>query len=278
MAIEFTQKELDEFFHTALDVVKEAGHTIRIAIEKEKEVETKVGFADLVTETDKNVEKLLIGILSKNFPSHKFIGEESTAGGAHNELTNDPTWIIDPVDGTTNFVHTFPMVAVSMALSINKEIVIGVIHNPLLDLLYTARKGRGAFVNNAELKVSACEDLAKAVVMCEGGSGRDPKTVDIVFGNMKNILSRAHGVRSLGSACMNMAMVAGGNADAYQEFGIHCWDIAAGRLIIEEAGSVVCDMNGGPVDIMSRRVLCASTRELAEQIVKLVKYEELERD
>ncbi|XP_003743657.1 inositol monophosphatase 1 [Galendromus occidentalis] len=278
MPVEVSQKELDEFFHCALDLVKEAGQMVRSAIQEDKQVETKASFADLVTETDKGVEKLLISKLSEKFPGHSFIGEESTAGGTKNDLTDNPTWIIDPVDGTMNFVHTFPMVAVSVALAINKEIALGFIYNPVLELLYTARKGRGAFVNDAKLKVSSCTDLAKAVVMSEAGSGRDQERIDLIFQNMKNILPRAHGIRSLGSACMNMVMVAGGNADAYQEFGIHCWDIAAGKIIVEEAGGYVCDMNGGPLDLMARRVLCASSRELAEQIVKLVKYMELERD
>ncbi|OQR76433.1 inositol monophosphatase 1-like [Tropilaelaps mercedesae] len=92
------------------------------------------------------------------------------------------------------------------------------------------------------------------------------------------LLARAHGIRSLGSACMNMVMVAAGSADAYQEFGLHCWDMAAAKLIVEEAGGVVLDMNGGPIDIMKRRVLCASTPELAKQIAGLVKYIEYEKD
>ncbi|XP_022665285.1 inositol monophosphatase 1-like isoform X2 [Varroa destructor] len=251
MPVTVSDVELDEFFHTALALVKEAGQTVRTAVQKEKKVETKAGFADLVTDTDKGVEKLIIGNISAKFPDHKFIGEESTVEGCKHDLTDAPTWIIDPVDGTTNFVHTFPMVAVSVGLAVNKDIVLGIIYNPILDLLYTARKGKGAFVNDSKLKVSNCKKLDKAIVMCEAGSGRAEERVHMVFENMKNILSRAHGIRSLGSACMNMVMVAGGNADAYQEFGLHCWDMAAAKLIVEEAGGVVMDMNAQVIPSIS---------------------------
>ncbi|OQR75972.1 inositol monophosphatase 1-like, partial [Tropilaelaps mercedesae] len=152
MAVSVTTLEADDFFITALELVKEAGLMVRNAIKEEKKVETKAGFADLVTETDKSVEKLLIGKLSAKYPYHEFIGEESTADCGKHHFTNAPTWIIDPVDGTTNFVHTFPMVAISVALAINKEVIIGIVYNPIIDLLYTARKGKGAFVNQSILK------------------------------------------------------------------------------------------------------------------------------
>ncbi|CAF3892682.1 unnamed protein product, partial [Rotaria sp. Silwood1] len=119
-----------------------------------KHVETKGSAADLVTEFDQRVEEILIKKLQEKFPTHKFIGEESSAAGVKTIFENDPTWIIDPIDGTTNFVHGFPFVAISIALAINKQVVIGVIYNPILDLLYSAVHGKGAFRNGRPIKSS----------------------------------------------------------------------------------------------------------------------------
>lgn len=116
--------------------------------------ETKSGEIDLVTETDQQIEKLLIDSLSKQFPDHKFIGEESVAEGSQCSLTNCPTWIIDPIDGTMNFVHSFPHSCISIALFVNQKPSIGIIYNPVLNQLFTARKGKGAFLNGERITVS----------------------------------------------------------------------------------------------------------------------------
>ncbi|CAG9786406.1 unnamed protein product [Diatraea saccharalis] len=269
---------IDEYFDEALAIVKAAGNLITEHVSGCKAFEYKSCDIDLVTEVDKKVEETLIGGLSKKFPEHKFIGEESTADGAKCVLTDDPTWVIDPVDGTLNFVHGFPHSCISLGLVINKESVAGIIYNPLIGQLFTAKKGQGAFYNGRQIHVSKVKELKKALIAFEAGTSRDEEKCRVVFENFKMVVNKGHGVRSLGSAALNMAMVAMGGADANFEFGIHAWDVAAGDIIVREAGGVCIDPSGGPFDILSRRVLCASSKELAQEIVKELAQYYPERD
>ncbi|KAI5635443.1 inositol monophosphatase family domain-containing protein [Phthorimaea operculella] len=269
---------VDEYFETALALVKSAGNLITEHISGCKVFETKSSAIDLVTEVDKKVERALIEGLSNTFPAHKFIGEESCADGAKCVLADDPTWIIDPVDGTLNFVHGFPHSCISLGLCINKESVAGIIYNPLLQQLFTARKGRGAFLNDRRIHVSKTKELKDALVAFEAGTSTDEGRRAAVFENFKRVITKAHGVRALGSAALNMAMVALGGADANFEFGIHAWDVAAGDILVREAGGVVIDPAGGPFDILSRRVLCASSPELAQELAKTIVQFYPERD
>jgi myo-inositol-1(or 4)-monophosphatase len=268
---------IDEYFEEALALVKSAGNLITEYVDGCKVFETKSCDIDLVTEVDKKVEETLIGGLSKKFPTH-FIGEESVADGAKCILTDEPTWIIDPVDGTLNFIHGFPHSCISLGLAINKEPVAGIIYNPLIGQLFTAKKGQGAFLNGRQIHVSQVRELSKALVAFEAGTSRDEAKMKAVMENFKMVVSQGHGVRALGSAALNMAMVAMGGADANFEYGIHSWDIAAGDIIVREAGGVCIDPAGGPLDLMSRRVLCASTQELAMELSKNLAQFYPERD
>ncbi|MBN3321145.1 IMPA1 monophosphatase, partial [Atractosteus spatula] len=224
---------------------------------------------DLVTETDQKVEALIISSIKQKFPSHSFIGEESVAAGAPSILTDNPTWIIDPIDGTTNFVHRFPFVAVSIGFAVNKEIEFGIVYSCIEDKMYTARKGKGAFCNGIRIHVSGQEDISNSLVLTEIGYKKDPEHFKTMMTNMQRIVSiPTHGIRSPGSAAVNMCLVAAGAADAYYHIGIHCWDMAGGAIIVTEAGGVIIDISGGPFDLMSRRLITASSRALAERIAK----------
>uniref|UniRef100_A0A8V0XPK2 Inositol-1-monophosphatase n=1 Tax=Gallus gallus TaxID=9031 RepID=A0A8V0XPK2_CHICK len=208
-----------------------------------------------------------------------FIGEESVAAGEGSILTDNPTWIIDPIDGTTNFVHRFPFVAVSIGFVVNKKIEFGIVYSCVEDKMYTARKGKGAFCNGQKLKVSGQEDITKSLLVTELGSNRDPETIKIVLSNMERLLSiPIHGIRAVGTAAVNMCLVAAGGADAYYEMGIHCWDMAGAGIIITEAGGVLLDVSGGPFDLMSRRIIAASSRPIAERIAKALQIIPLKRD
>lgn len=262
----------DKFYNVALKLVKEAGKVIKDKLwQANKTVMTKASEIDFVTETDQQVEKRLINGLSSVFPEHKFIGEESTAGGAKVELTSAPTWIIDPIDGTMNFVHGNPNVCISIALLVNKITEIGIVYNPVVDQLFTARKGQGAFLNGRTIKASGKTELSKSLLCLEFGANRDPEKMKVVLDNVNTLYPMAHGIRATGSCALNMSTVALGGVDAYCEFGIHAWDIAAGDLLVREAGGVVIDPAGGPFDLMSCRMLCAATPALAEQLAKAVK-------
>ncbi|XP_031623692.1 inositol monophosphatase 2 [Contarinia nasturtii] len=263
-------ENLDKCFQVVSDIVQKAGDLIASRFWKSKNVKQKLSDIDFVTETDQEVEKLLIDTLTAEFPHHRFIGEEATSEGAKCELTDSPTWIIDPVDGTLNFVHSFPHSCISIALLVNKQAEIAIIFNPVLKQLFTARRGKGAFYNGDPIHVSDKKDLSQALVMAEFGTSRDDKKLDITLDNFRKITQACHGTRSLGSAALNMAHVALGGADVNFEFGIHAWDVAAGDLIVREAGGVVLDPSLGPLDLMSRRVLCASSLELAIEFSKLI--------
>ena len=224
---------------------------------------------------------MLFDELKKKFPNDRFIGEESAN---KEQWTNEPTWIIDPIDGTTNFVHTFPFSCVSIGLTVNKEPSLGVVYNPSLDRLYTAIKGQGAKLvegkkESVVLCVRECPSLSEALVMSEFGSQRDDAKKDAVFRNLEAIGWQCHGIRSMGSAALNLCSVASGHADAYYEFGLHIWDMAAAALILTEAGGYVCDTKGGPLHLQNRRILGASSEKLANEISStLPVHLDLERD
>ena len=266
----------------AIELARQAGKTILESSKSLKKIELKDSFADLVTETDKGIEKFLFEELKRKFPNDRFIGEESMN---KEEWTNEPTWIIDPIDGTTNFVHTFPYSCVSIGLSINKQSYLGIVYNPSFDRLYVAVKGEGAYLfegnkkDGIKLQVRNCSSLDEALVMSEFGGQRDDAKKECVFRNLEVIGWRCHGVRSLGSAAMNLCAVASGHADAYYEFGLHIWDMAAAALILNEAGGYACDTRGGPLDMQNRRLIGACNEHIAKQIsTTLPIHLDLERD
>ncbi|XP_055530811.1 inositol monophosphatase 1-like [Wyeomyia smithii] len=261
---------LDECYNHVYGLVEEAGKLIAARNYGKKSMVEKSSDIDLLTETDQQVERLLMDGITSKYPDHKFIGEEETSAGKKAELTNAPTWIIDPVDGTMNFVHSFPHSCISIALLIEKITEIAIIHNPVLNQTFTARRGKGAFYNDKPIRVSGETRIERALATTEFGTSRDEEKTSVVLENIGKLVRVVHGIRSTGSAALNIAMVALGGADFNYEFGIHAWDIAAGDLIVREAGGVCLDPAGGPLDLMSRRFICASTQELADKVIALI--------
>ena len=270
-------KELLRCEQIGVSLAIEAGKMMSSASGRNKEINEKESFADLVTETDKAVEQFLFNEFKRNFPDYRFIGEETSSKVG---LTPDPTWIIDPVDGTMNFVHTFPFVCVSIGLAVNKIPVLGIVYSPFLNKLYTARKGFGAVCNGIPISVRQnCNSLKEALLVCELGSQRDEEKRNAVFRNLEAVAWSCHGIRSMGSAALNFCYIAEGFADAYWEFGLHVWDMAAAAVILTEAGGTIMDTKGGPLDIMSRRVLGACSEKIAVELSqRLPIHLELERD
>lgn len=263
----------------AVILARQAGEVIREALQNEIDVMIKSSPADLVTVTDQKVEKMLMSSIKEKYPYHSFIGEESVAAGEKVVFTEQPTWIIDPIDGTTNFVHRFPFVAVSIGFVVNKEMEFGVVYSCVEDKMYTGRKGKGAFCNGQKLQVSQQEDITKSLLVTELGCSRKPETLRIILSNMERLCSiPIHGIRSVGTAAVNMCLVATGGADAYYEMGIHCWDMAGAGIIVTEAGGVLLDVTGKPFDLMSRRIIAASNIALAERIAKELEIIPLQRD
>ncbi|XP_063742842.1 LOW QUALITY PROTEIN: inositol monophosphatase 1-like [Eleginops maclovinus] len=247
-----------EAMELAERTARRAGEVVCTALQVERSVMTKSCSVDLVTQTDQQVEQLIIQSVKDKFPMHRFIGEESVAAGESCVLSDEPTWIIDPIDGTTNFVHAFPFVAVSIGFSVNKQfggVLVGM--------------GNWGLMSQPLFQSGGGWDIHQAMVCTEFGSSRDPEVVEKILCSLRAVLSiPTHGVRGAGTAAINMCLVASGCVEAYYEIGIHVWDIAAGSLLVTEAGGVLMDVQGGPVDLMSRRVLAANSPALAERLLQ----------
>ncbi|RWS09127.1 inositol monophosphatase-like protein [Dinothrombium tinctorium] len=248
----------------AINVALAAGNMMKSASGGEQRIEQKLSPVDLVTETDKAVEAFVFNELRKHFPNHKFIGEESATDPT---LTNELTWIVDPIDGTMNFVHTFPWVCISMALVYEKEPIIGVIYSPFLEKMYTAKKGFGAYCNGIPLHVSDCESLEKSLILYELGGYRDEKRINAIASNLMSLQEECHGLRSTGSAALNLCTIANGHADGYFQFDLKCWDLAAGALIVSEAGGYVVDITSDRFDLMRGRIVAACNANIAKAVI-----------
>lgn len=248
-------------------ITKSAGNVIKSRIDEEKKIEIKANNAiDFVTETDQEIEKYLIEEIKHEYPDHKFIGEESCAAGIKEKLTCAPTWIIDPVDGTTNFVHGHPNVCISIALTVHCVVELGVIFNPILNMFFSAIRGEGAFLNDEPIAVGSANTLSDALVAVEYGSNRTEESRNVFNHNVDYLAMNAHGIRSSGSAAWNLAQVARGAIDLYVEMGLHAWDMAAGVIIIREAGGTVIDPDGSEFELMHRRILATSSEQLACEV------------
>ena len=193
-----------------------------------------------------------------------------------NAFTNKPTWIIDPIDGTMNFVHSNPLVVTSVGLAINKKLVLGIINAPIIGHMYTAIKGKGAFLNGEKIQTSSVKRLNDALVIMELSAGGNERKRNSCLANVAMLSDKAHAIRCPGPAALDIAWVGGGSADAYFHCGFHCWDMAAGVVIVKEAGGVVYAPNGGQADLMSRGVLVASSEELALELSKLIEIYSVE--
>ncbi|GAQ77686.1 inositol monophosphatase [Klebsormidium nitens] len=263
--------DLKACLEVAVAAAKQAGEVIQKSFYETKNVQHK-GKVDLVTETDKACEDLIFKAIQKNFPSHKFIGEEGSALSGTADLTDEPTWMVDPLDGTTNFVHRFPFVCVSIGLTIQKEVVVGVVYNPILNELYTAVRGSGAFLNDNQIHVTQTTDIGNALLATEVGTARDKETVDATTGRINQLLYKVRSLRCSGSCALNLAGIACGRLDLFYEYNFGGpWDVAAGSLLVEEAGGRVADPSGGAFDVMSRRV-AAANGSLIEDLVRNLQY------
>eukprot|EP01129_Flabellula_baltica_P017139 TRINITY_DN9409_c0_g1_i1.p1 TRINITY_DN9409_c0_g1~~TRINITY_DN9409_c0_g1_i1.p1 ORF type:complete len:268 (-),score=46.48 TRINITY_DN9409_c0_g1_i1:38-841(-) len=243
------------YYDLALSLAKQAGVVVKDAFYAKKDITFK-GAVDVVTETDKAVERMIMDGIRDVYPDHLFVAEETISEGLAEEvLTDAPTWLIDPIDGTTNFVHKFPFSCISIGFSINKEVVVGVVFNPILDELFTAIKGEGSFKNGERLNASSCVDFQNALVATGFPYDRSDESLDKNLGTLKNILQNCRAVRRAGSAALDVCYVAAGVFDMYFEKGVHAWDIAAGSLIATEAGATVTNETGGDLDLCNRHIL-----------------------
>lgn len=255
MLPEGPESEILQYLDAALVVAEQAGALLREGALAAHPAESKSTSNDLVTRYDRAAEELIVSGLSRRFPAHRVLAEE---GGARpgGDLAA-PQWIVDPLDGTTNFAHGLPLFSVSIALSIGGVIQVGVVAAPALGLTFSAGRGLGARRNGQRLRVSDARTLDRALLST--GFPYDRRThPQNNFAEFIAVKKRAQGVRRLGSAALDLAMVAAGAFDGYWEMRLQAWDIAAGMLLVEEAGGQVSDWRGGPVDLTRCEILATN--------------------
>jgi myo-inositol-1(or 4)-monophosphatase len=238
---------------TAVEIAREAGALIANFAERRPAFEIK-GEQDLVTEADRASERLIIERLRSHFPSHGIVAEES---GAH-AATSDYRWYVDPLDGTTNFAHGFPAFNVTLALEKAGELICGVVLDPTRNELFTAEQGGGAYLNNRRMSVSGSPRLEEALLSTGFPSRKRHQNINVHFFYQLSIIT--HGIRRTGSAAIDLAYVASGRSDGFWEFGLNPWDMAAGVLMIREAGGRVTNMKGGKALLDGPHVLATNGR------------------
>ena len=220
---------------------------------------------DFVTQVDQQAEEAIMGIVRNSYPEHGFHAEES----GRTEGKGEYVWIIDPLDGTTNFIHGFPQYCVSIGVQHRGSLAHAVIYDPLKNELFTASKGRGAFLNDRRIRVSKCLRLEEALV----GTGfpfREITRIDLYVRQLKNLMSGSSGVRRAGAAALDLAYVACGRLDAFWELGLSPWDMAAGALLIQEAGGLVGDLSGEG-DYLEKGEVCAATPKVFPQLLEALR-------
>ena len=235
----------------AILAAREAGERLRDAFGAEQAVRYK-GEVDIVTEVDERAEQLIREILLGAFPNYGMLAEE----GGWLSGDEDARWIVDPLDGTTNYAHGLPIFCVSIALEKAGEVVLGVVHDPIREETYVAERGEGATLNGEPIRVSDTDEPIRALIATGFPYDRVqmPEALDL-FGRFE-VLSR--GMRRLGSTALDLCYVASGRLDSYYERGIWAWDIAAGSLILEEAGGKVTDYRGGELDLEGREIVASN--------------------
>lgn len=206
------------------------------------------GYADLVTRADKEIEAYLLGEIEKHFPGHSVLGEES---GMHQQGSQH-RWFVDPIDGTLNYAHGLPEYSISIGYAIGDDLQLGVVYCPEMDEMFSAEKGKGAWLNGKPMKVSTIDQIGNALVI----TGFRAALIDTPLSNVENFISvarKAQTVRRLGSAALDLAYVAAGRAEGYWEIALNPWDVAAGILLVREAGGTV-EGHFGLANLLEKRV------------------------
>jgi myo-inositol-1(or 4)-monophosphatase len=258
--------------HPALNImVKAARRASQIINRASQDIEhlkiTTKQQNDFVTEVDKAAEAAIIEILREAYPDYGILAEESGLA-AGKDSGSDYQWIIDPLDGTTNFIHGFPQYSVSIALSYKGQLNQAVVYDTLRNEMFTASKGGGAYLNERRIRVTKCAKMEEALL----GTGFPFRVFDHsgpYIGIFKEFTQRSAGIRRLGSAALDLAYVACGRLDGFWEFGLMPWDMAAGCLLISEAGGLVSDLSGGE-DYLKTGNLVAGTPKVFSQILQVV--------
>jgi myo-inositol-1(or 4)-monophosphatase len=254
-----------EQLSVAVHAARAAGDLLRMKFGRHLEIRSKGVRSNLVTDADTESEALIRAMIGRRFPDDAVLGEE---GGAHAGGTG--RWIVDPLDGTTNFSHGYPCFCVSIAFEFEGAVQIGVVYDPTRDELFVAQRGAGARCNGGAISVSSREQLRDGLLVTgfpPMGGGEPPNLAEF-----EELMVRAQALRRDGSAALDLCYVAAGRFDGFWEPDLHAWDIAAGALIVEEAGGRVSDYRGGPITLEGKRIVASNGRIHDEMIAVLRRF------
>lgn len=256
------------YLNIAIKAARSAGQIIARSVDRidRLEVATKKNANDLVTNIDKAAEAEIISIIKKAYPDHGILGEET--GTTVGTNLNNVVWIIDPLDGTLNFVHGFPQFSISIAIQIKGVVEHGVVYNPISNELFTATKGAGAQLNDRRIRVSECKNIGTALIGTGFAYRLINEPIDVCVGRLRNVLEQCGDIRRAGSAALDLAFVAAGRLDGYWEIGLNSWDVAAGALLVREAGGFVSDLAGTDKFLDSRSIV-AGTPKIFTKLLEL---------
>ena len=255
---------LSAYARIASRAAREAGALLAQHVSRPRPFSTKRSAIDLVTKTDRASERLIYTILHRAYPEFGFLGEE------HGQRRQRAAyrWIVDPLDGTNNFVHGFPLFGVSIGLAYRGAIVVGVIYDPMRRELFVATKGGGAFLNGTRIRVSSTRRLAHSL-LSTGFSSKFLTRTQPYLGWFQTLQRSSHGVRRIGSTVLSLAAVATGRMDGFYERDLWPWDIAAGILLVQEAGGTVSNLEGSPVELSTGQ-LVASNGHIHHQMLRVL--------
>lgn len=264
------------FTAVAINTAAKAGEWIKSKLGAYSTLKQKLSANDLVTEVDKGAEALIRNLIMTHFPHHSFLGEEGVAPGPDasaqaldNHKDSEFLWIVDPIDGTINFVHGFPFFSVSIALAYRNEIIVGVVYDPVHDEMFVAEKGKGAYLTGRRMEVSTEGKLADSLIATDYPTERS-YALPLNLKCLQHIAPQVRNVRTGGSAALHLAYVASGRLTGFWQFGLSVWDIAAGSLLVTESGGQMTDTNGAGYRLGVRNVL-ASNGLIHEQMLQELK-------
>jgi myo-inositol-1(or 4)-monophosphatase len=245
---------MKDFKECAIEVAREAGIFLKNKLNSVHTIDYK-GEINLVTEVDKISEEMITSKITTLFPDHDILSEEST----HIERGSDFRWIIDPLDGTTNYAHGYPVFCVSIALERLDTIIVGIVYDPMLNEMFVAEKGKGTFLNDREIHVSNTRGIIKSLLATGFPYDiREDRHNNLNYFN--EMILKAQAIRRAGSAALDLAYVAAGRFDGFWELKLNPWDIAAGWLLVEEAGGIVTDMGGNNYFLKSPSIVASNGR------------------
>ncbi|OOF70360.1 inositol-1-monophosphatase [Rodentibacter caecimuris] len=257
---------MNPMLNIAIRAARRAGNVIANSYERREPIETaKKSANDYVTNIDKAAEAAIIDVIQKSYPEHSIITEES---GVLEGKEGDIQWIIDPLDGTTNFVKGLPHFSVSIAIRVKNRTEVGVVYDPIRNELFTAVRGEGAKINDIRLRVDNKSELQGAI-LATGFPFKQTIFMSTQFAMMNALIESAADFRRTGSAALDLCYVAANRVDGYFEIGLKAWDCAAGELIVREAGGLVTDLKGGHTYLKTGHIIAAPARILKEMLARI---------